>query len=56
MPVGDRCAKQELTIEFVDSRKNYVFPVKFTFENGRIVSGEGWQRSFTSGPIAPVQD
>lgn len=55
-PVGDRCAKQELTIEFVDSGQHYVFPVKFTFENGRIVAGAGWRRSFTSGPIAPVRD
>ncbi|QDK31773.1 hypothetical protein DM450_03005 [Sphingomonas sp. IC081] len=55
-PVQNPCARQELTVEFFDSRQAHVFPVKFTFENGRIVAGDGWRRSLTSGSIAPVQD
>jgi hypothetical protein len=50
MPI-DACSKHEVEVEFVDSRGKNVSHVKFTFQAGRVVSADGWMRSFESGPL-----
>jgi hypothetical protein len=50
MPV-DACTKHEVEVEFIDSRGKNVSRVKFTFQAGRVVSADGWIRSFETGPL-----
>lgn len=54
-PVADPCGQQKVEVEFIDTRGRNVFPVKFSFQGARIVSAEGWSRSFVTGPISPVR-
>lgn len=53
-PVANPCGLQEMEVDFINSSKNIVFPVKFMFRDGRIVSAEGWRRSFESGPVTAI--
>lgn len=53
MPVKDACGPYEVKVEFTNSRSRHVFPVTFAFQAGRIVSAQGWSRSFQSGAIGP---
>jgi hypothetical protein len=50
MPI-DACSKHEVEVEFIDSRGKNVSQVKFTFLAGRVVSADGWSRSFESGRL-----
>ena len=49
------CARQEVTVEFVNTVTHSSSTVTFTFMNGRIVRGAGWQGAFSAGPLKPVQ-
>ena len=55
-PIEDACAREKVDIEFIDTRDNRVYPVAFTFEGGRLISAEGWSRTFATGPIDPIRD
>ncbi|MEO6215030.1 MAG: hypothetical protein ABIO86_03280 [Sphingomonas sp.] len=55
-PIESACAREKVDIEFIDTRNNDVYPVAFTFEGGRLISAEGWSRSFVTGPIEPIRD
>jgi hypothetical protein len=46
------CGKGEIEVEFLDSPQGRVSQVKFSFENGRVVAAQGWQRSYQTGPVA----
>ena len=46
------CDKGEIELEFIDSTQDWVSRVKFSFENGRVVNAQGWQRSYQTGPLA----
>lgn len=48
---ADPCSRQKVEVEFIDSKDGYVSRVAFTFEAGRVVSAEGWQRSFETGRL-----
>ena len=48
------CAKQQVKVEFIDSRSKRLSSVEFTFEAGRLVAAAGWMRSFESGGMSPV--
>jgi hypothetical protein len=50
-PVADPCSRHQVDIEFVDSQRQNVYPVTFTFYAGQIVAAEGWSRSYETGPI-----
>jgi len=55
-PIENPCAREKVDVEFVDTRSEAVYPVTFTFEAGRLVSAEGWRRSFVTGPVEPIRD
>ncbi|MCJ2181523.1 hypothetical protein MTR62_02190 [Novosphingobium sp. 1949] len=55
-PVKDACGEQTIEMEFTDTTGQHVYPVKFTFREGRITQVSGWSRSFVAGPIAAVRD
>jgi hypothetical protein len=48
---ADPCSRQKVEVEFIDSRGKSVSRVAFTFEAGRVVSAEGWVRSFETGQL-----
>lgn len=48
---ADPCSRQKVEIEFIDNQSKFVSRVEFTFEAGRVVSAEGWQRSFETGRL-----
>lgn len=48
---ADPCSRQKVEVEFIDNQDKYVSRVDFTFEAGRVVSAEGWQRSFETGRL-----
>ena len=47
----DPCATQKVEVEFIDSQGKNVSRVEFTFEAGRVVSADGWERSFEAGEL-----
>ncbi len=49
------CGPNDVSVSFFDAGQNSVSEVKFSFENGRIVRAEGWQRTFKEGPIPQVR-
>jgi hypothetical protein len=51
----DPCSRQEVMVDFIESIRSNVFPVKFTFEAGRLVRAEGWHRTFLGGPVHGVR-
>ena len=53
-PIENSCAKFEIEVEFIDSKNSESFPVKFAFENGRIVGASGWSHGFEMGPLTVV--
>ena len=53
-PVEAPCASQTVDVEFTDTRGKNVYPVTFTFKNGRMVAAEGWSRTFEAGPLEPA--
>jgi len=46
---ADLCSKHKVEVEFIDSHGNSVSRVEFTFEAGRVVSADCWERSFETG-------
>jgi len=48
---ADPCSKRKIEVEFIDSQGRKVFRVEFTFEAGRVVSANGWERSFEAGRL-----
>jgi len=50
-PARDACGTQKVEVEFVNSRRNEVFPMTFTFKGGLIVDAAGWSRSFQTGQV-----
>lgn len=50
-PVSDACGTQKVEVEFVNSRRNEVFPMTFTFKGGLIVDAAGWSHSFQTGQV-----
>ncbi len=51
-PIADSCTMQKVEVEFIDTGGKRLYPVTFTFRDGRIVDAAGWSRSFESGSIA----
>lgn len=49
---ADACSEQRVEIEFVDTRAQRSSRMEFTFQDGRLVGGAGWQRSIETGPVA----
>lgn len=54
--VPDPCGTHEVSVEFIRSADKVLFPVKFTFNAGRIISAIGWSRTFSTGPVKPVRN
>lgn len=48
---ADPCSKRKVEVEFIDSQGKTVSRVQFTFEAGRVVSADGWERSFETGRL-----
>ena len=48
---ADACSKQQVEVEFIDSQGKNVSRVEFTFNDGRVVSAVGWQRSYEAGRL-----
>jgi len=48
---ADPCSKHKVVVEFIDNQGKSVSRVEFTFEAGRVVSAEGWERSFETGRL-----
>jgi len=48
---ADACLKHKVEVEFIDSQGKHVSRVEFTFEAGRVVSADGWERSFETGRL-----
>jgi hypothetical protein len=48
---ADPCSKRKVAVEFIDSQGKSVSRVEFTFEAGRVVSADGWERSFETGRL-----
>jgi len=55
-PIEDACMARKVMVEFIDTRQHNVYPVTFSFEGGRIVSAEGWTRSYRTGPVMRAPD
>lgn len=54
-PVANPCGEQKVDVEFINTRARRVFPMTFVFQSGRIVSAQGWSRSFVTGPISSAR-
>lgn len=50
-PVQNACGQQRVDVEFTDSASKRVYPVRFTFDGGRIAAADGWTRSYDAGPM-----
>lgn len=48
---ADPCSQRKVVVEFIDSRGKNVSRMEFTFEAGRVVSADGWERSFETGRL-----
>jgi hypothetical protein len=48
---ADPCSKSKVEVEFIDSHGKSVYKMDFTFEAGRVLSAEGWERSFETGSL-----
>jgi hypothetical protein len=49
-PVEDACGTHTVEVEFIDTPRNYSYPVKFAFSRGILISAEGWRTLFKTGP------
>lgn len=47
----DACGKQSITVDFINSTDQRISQVEFTFQQARLTSAKGWQRSFESGSL-----
>jgi hypothetical protein len=45
------CTEHKVEVEFTDSAAKLLSRVEFTFDMGRVVKAEGWQRSFETGRL-----
>lgn len=48
---ADPCSKQEVEVEFSNTQDKTVYRLKFTFIAGRVVSADGWERSYETGRL-----
>lgn len=48
---ADPCSNSKVEVEFIDSQGKSVSRVEFTFEAGRVVNADGWERSFEAGQL-----
>ena len=48
---ADPCSKQKIEVEFINTQGKSVSRVEFTFESGRVLSADGWERSFETGRL-----
>jgi len=48
---ADPCSKHKVVVEFIDNQGKSVSRVEFTFEARRVVSADGWERSFETGRL-----
>jgi hypothetical protein len=48
---AEPCSKNKVEVEFIDSQGKRVSRVEFTFEAGRVVGVDGWERSFETGRL-----
>ena len=48
---ADACSKWKVEVEFINSNDKNVSRVEFAFESGRVVSAEGWSRSYEDGRL-----
>lgn len=55
-PVENACGQQKVDVEFTDSVSKRLYPVRFTFEGGRITAADGWTRSFEAGPMSALRE
>ncbi len=51
LPVEEPCGAQKVAVEFLDHRVKMRCRITFTFRAGRIVEGDGWERSYRTGPL-----
>lgn len=51
MPAENPCGAQKVTVEFLNNRVKSRCAITFTFTAGRVTQAEGWQRSYTTGPV-----
>ena len=55
MPADKPCGEQKVTVEFLDNRIKKRCSVNFTFQNGRVTSALGWDRSYRTGAMPPAK-
>ena len=48
---ADPCAQQKVEVEFIDTRGKRLTRVAFIFKAGRVVSANGWERSYETGRL-----
>jgi len=48
---ADACGKKSITVDFISSTDQRISRVEFTFQQARLTSAKGWQRSFESGSL-----
>lgn len=48
---ADPCSERKVEVEFIDNRSRSVSRMEFTFDAGRVISADGWQRSFEAGQL-----
>ncbi len=48
---ADPCSQQKIEVEFIDTQGKRMSRVEFTFKAGRVVSADGWERSFETGRL-----
>ena len=48
---ADPCSKQEIEVEFSNTHDKTVFRLTFTFHAGRVLSADGWARSYETGRL-----
>ncbi|MCF8505677.1 MAG: hypothetical protein K9G59_12255 [Caulobacter sp.] len=48
---AEPCGTNKVSVEFIDTAARQISRVDFTFNNGQIVEGEGWARSFEAGSL-----
>ncbi len=54
MQINGGCGTEKIEVEFTDNTKKYVYPLMFTYLEGRLIDVSGWTRSFESGPLEPI--
>ncbi|MBR0553882.1 hypothetical protein [Stakelama marina] len=50
-PIDNPCGRHEVTVEFIDKKNAFSYPIKFTFLGGRLIDASGWLTRFQSGSM-----